>query len=146
MAKGKGKRYQAQRETFCQALAMRKSPVEAGKIAGYKGAANCRRNAQRADVKARVNELLAPARAKLQAELEITVKTLTTHLVPMAFADLDPADLRYDHKIKSLIELAKLHGVYAPDKHALTDAEGKGPAIFNVSYRVEPKPTEPDRT
>jgi len=109
--------------------------VRAAEAAGYPRrsspeafASNARKRAARPDVQARVAELMAPALAKAQAELDATVERVTRNLVQILECPLDPADVRAADHIAAVRVLADLHGWNAPKKVAPTNPTGDGPA------------------
>lgn len=116
----------AQLEIFAQALAAGNKPAEAAKIAKYRNsksfASNARKRAQRADVKAMVAELRKPALDAIAEAIKVDVDWATKHhLAVIKKANLfavGPADYQ-----RSLDAIAKLHGLYAPEKREVT---GKG--------------------
>src|SRR5215471_16353656 len=108
--------------------------VHAAEAAGYPRrsspevfASNARKRAARPDVQARVAELMAPALAKAQAELDATVERVTRNLVQILECPLDPADVRAADHIAAVRVLADLHGWNAPKKVAPTNPKGDGP-------------------
>lgn len=122
---GTGRRYKAQWEKFAQALASGLSPVDAGKVAGFKGAKNCQRNANLPHVLARVAELKAPALEKLQEQIVINHQWAVDHhlkIIAAAKANIKkagPADY-----LKAGENLCKLFGLYAPEKKEITGKDG----------------------
>jgi hypothetical protein len=117
----KSKRFQDQREKFAQALALGNSPVEAARLAGYRGtgetfAANARRKAQRSDVKARVAELRAPALAEVQKQIDISIAWAAQKLAAIANYDLGMDAAKVSDQISALTLLAKMNGWLAPEK------------------------------
>lgn len=97
------------------------TPEDAARIAGYKGsgktfAANARRNANRADVKARVAELRAPAMAKVQEQIDISVEWAAQKLAAMANHDLPTDDIKPSDQVAALRLLAQMNGWLAPEK------------------------------
>jgi phage terminase small subunit len=115
-------------ELFAQALAAGKTPVDAAKLAGYPQgssfAANARKRAQRADVKARVAELRAPAIAKVQAVIDLSVEGQLQSLAKIAYAfdqdDVKPSDAVAAHRL-----IAQIRGNLAPEKHEHTGRDGE---------------------
>lgn len=136
MARG----HRARLEVFAQALAAGKTPVEAAKIAGYpRGTsfnANARKRAQRADVKAMVAELRAPALAKVQERIEISIEWATQKYLEVVRAAA-LSDVKVDHYLRALDGLCKLHGLNAPEK--LEHAGPDGGPIENVIYTDDKK-------
>jgi hypothetical protein len=118
---GKGRKafWDDRREKFAQALAAGFKPEDAGKLVEY-SPANSRRNARRKDVVARVIELRAPAVAKLQEKLEINIELLTKELLPIASAIIETSEIKAADKLRALEDLAKLHGLNAPEKRDVT--------------------------
>jgi hypothetical protein len=109
---------------------------QAGQVAGYpnpKGksfAPNCRKRAQRKDVKARVAEILAPALKRADDATGATVEWAATKLFNIADPDLGPDSITTPDQIRAIDLLAKLRGWMAPERHdhvlrtnAMTDDE-----------------------
>lgn len=110
-----------QHERLAVARALGHKPNDAARMAGYKGsgktfAANARKACNRPDVKARVTELQAPALAKVQAQIDISIEWATQKLATMANHELDPDDMKATDQIAAFKLLAQMHGWLAPEK------------------------------
>lgn len=110
-----------QHERLAQARALGHKPNDAARIAGYKGsgktfAANARKACNRSDVKARVAELRAPALAKLQEKIDVTIDWASQKLATMANHELDPDEIKATDQIGALRLLAQMYGWLAPEK------------------------------
>jgi hypothetical protein len=111
----------AQRERLAQALAMGHKPNEAARIAGYAGqgktfAANARKVCNHPDVKARVEELRAPALAKVKKQIDISVEWAVQKLASMANHELSLDEVKATDQIAALRLLAQINGWLAPEK------------------------------
>lgn len=122
-------------ETFAQQLLINlaadmpraKAAQEAARKAGYKGSSlgsNSRKRAQRADVKARMAELAAPALARMQETIGATIEGVTAKLMTIINYDLGMDAVKVSDQIASVRTLAELHGWNAPKKVAPTNPEG----------------------
>lgn len=103
-----------------------RAAVQAGEAAGYpnpKGksfAPNCRKRAQRKDVKARIAELHAPALERAEQATGASIEWAATKLFNIADPDLGDDAIEVSHQIKAIEVLAKLKGWMAPERHELT--------------------------
>ena len=127
----------ARLEVFAQALAAGNTPVEAARIAKYPNgtsfAANARKRAQRADVKARVAELRAPALEKVKKDIEISVEWAAKKLAAIADFDLGAEITKVSDQIAAINLLAKINGWMAPEKSELSGKNGGPIGVSNIS-------------
>ena len=110
-----------QHERLALALALNHKPVDAARMAGYKGtgktfAANARKACNRPDVKARVAQLRAPGLAKAKQKIDIGIEWATQKLATMANQEIDADGLKATDQIAALKLLAQMHGWLAPEK------------------------------
>jgi hypothetical protein len=122
-------------EAFSQALlrniangmARSKAAEAAGKEAGYRGssmAANSRKRAQRADVKARMIELAAPVQAQAEADLVIDLEKAEKRLGDIILANVDLDNIKAADVIAAVRQLAAIRGWNAPTNvHVVTKHE-----------------------
>jgi hypothetical protein len=124
-------------ETFAQALlrniaqgvARGKAATEAAREAGYRGSAiadNARKRANRADVKARMVELAAPAQAKVEADLVVDIERAERRLGEIILAEIELSNVKATDVIAAVRQLAAIRGWNAPTninvtKHVHTD-------------------------
>jgi hypothetical protein len=112
-------------ELFAQALLRQiangtprsKAAEAAGKEAGYRGSSlgsNARKRAGRADVKARMIELAAPAQAKVEAELTVDLEKVERRLGQIIMAEIDLANIKAPDVIAAARQLAAIRGWNAP--------------------------------
>jgi hypothetical protein len=132
MARGLGQRYKARTETFCQALAMNLTPEQAGQIAGYKGAANARRNAQLPHVKKRVAELSAPAIAKIEEAIIANKEWATRHCVEVANKAL-PGEPKVADGLQAIRLAGQMNG-WMPLGDS--DGDGKMPTVIKFQLNI----------
>lgn len=133
------------REKFAQALARLLAKgadrgsacVQAGIEAGYRFpqsrsfAPNCRKRAQRADVKARVQELLAPGIARSEREIEATVEWAIGKL--RSIADYDGIVPKASEQISAIALIAKLKNWLAPERFEHSGPDGQPITTADVS-------------
>ena len=117
----------ARYEAAAQVLAGRGSAEEAAAAAGYDTNArsfksNARRFIQRDDIRARVQELQGNIADKV---VTATAEWIEQQLVTIAEADVK--EIKASDKIAALRELAKIRGIYAPEKVAPTTPDGDAP-------------------
>lgn len=124
-------------ELFAQALLRHiaqgtprsKAAEAAGKEAGYRGSSlgsNARKRAGRADVKARMIELAAPAQARAESDLTLTLERAEQRLGEIIFADIDFSNVKAPDVIAAVRQVAAIRGWNAPttlnvNKHTHTD-------------------------
>lgn len=110
----------ARLEVFAEALAAGKTPVEAARIAKYPQgtsfAANARKRAVRKDVKALVEKLKAPGKAKVQEQIDLSVDAQVRSLATIAFNSPDPDDIKPSDSIAAHRLIAQIQGHLAPEK------------------------------
>lgn len=105
-----------------KAVPASRAAVEAGIAAGYPNpksksfAPNCRKRAQRKDVKARIAEILAPALKRAEDATGATVEWAATKLFNIADPDLGLEAIKTPDQIAAITLLAKLRGWMAPEK------------------------------
>ena len=135
---GKGRKpfWDDRREQFAIALARGVKAEEAGKVVGY-SPSNSRRNAQRADVKARVTELRAPIRAKVQDDIEFSLRWTLDRLKLLAARDFHPDEIEPHHVVAALRLAAQINGWLAPEKvDATVSNVGLGERIDQAFARI----------
>lgn len=135
----------AERERFAQALAAGKKPEEAARIAGYRDgtafAANARKRAMRADVKARVAELQAPHLEQANKAMAIDIHWwIKQHVDIVKERGLREQTTNADAQ-RSLEQLAKHNGWYAPERREIDGVIG----IATIERRIiEPAKAGPE--
>jgi hypothetical protein len=128
---GTGQRYKARNEEFALALATGKTPIEAGAIAGFKGEANAKRNAQRPDIKKRVAELRAPHLAKIDEAIGVSIEWATRHLKDVADLAL-PGLPSVADGLRAIDLTSKLHG-WMPSGDS---EDGKTPTVIKFQLNI----------
>lgn len=106
-------------EKLAEALADGKEPMEAARLAGYKGSSlkhNARKYAGRDDVKARVAELLAPGIKETERQLGINTEFVLTRAAEIARAKKPVSAIKVSDQVAALNLIAKIIGGMAPDK------------------------------
>ena len=130
----------ARLEVFAEALAAGHTPAEAARIAKYPHGssfdANARKRAQRADVKARVAELQAPALERVKQHIDISIEWAAGKLAGIAGFDLGSSKTKVSDQIAAINLLAKMYGWMAPEKSELTGKDG-GPIGLNDHSDME---------
>ena len=114
-------------EAAAQVLAARGTAEDAAAAAGYNREArsfkdNARKFIQRPDIRARVQELQGDIAEKVTTA---TAEWIEQQLVTIAEADVK--EIKASDKIAALRELAKIRGIYAPEKVAPTTPDGDAP-------------------
>ncbi len=114
-------------EKFAQALLVNiahgmprsKAAAAAAKTAGYSGsslASNARRKAGLAQVKARMAELAAPVRQKVERDVIATVETAINKLSEIGSAQLGDDAIKVSDQISAWKLVAQIKGWMAPEK------------------------------
>lgn len=147
---------------IAQGMPRSKAAEAAGREAGYRGSSlgsNARKRAGRADVKARMIELAAPAQALVETEIAVDVARAKSRLSEIILANVawDETVLPKD-VINAVRQLAAIEGWNAPtkidvNKHVHTDWSTEELVAFITDARAslerngEPagSETEPDR-
>ncbi len=114
---------QALLRAIANGLPRSKAADEAGKAAGYGGssrAANARKRANRADVKARMIELAAPKQAEAEAALTVDLEEAERRLGRIMSADIDLSAVKAADVIAAARQLAAMRGWNAPTNVNLT--------------------------
>jgi hypothetical protein len=91
-----------------------------GAPSGSSFAANARKHAGCADVKAIVAQLQKPAREKIADAIAVNVDWATRRLLAVTEAPLEVENAKIADYIRAVEAMFKLHGINAPDKTALT--------------------------
>jgi hypothetical protein len=78
----------------------------------------------RADVKARMIELAAPAQAAIEAELSINLEKTERRLAAIIFADIDLATAKVPDVIAAVRQLAAMRGGNAPNRTEIGGPNG----------------------
>jgi hypothetical protein len=133
-------------ERLAQARALGHKPADAARLAGYKGsgetfAANARRACNKPHVMARVAELLAPAVAKVEQQIEHNMEWAVGKLAAIVDRELDPKDIKPADVIAAARQLAAIRGWNAPttvnvNKHVNTDWSTEELVAFIVAARA----------
>jgi hypothetical protein len=132
-------------ERAAQILAAGGSAETAAAAAEYntKGSsfrANARRLIQRPDIRARVKELQGQVADRL---VDITVEFIEQSLAKIAAVNVSEDEIKASDVIAALRELAKIRGIYAPEKKELTGPDG-GPLEIKTITRTIVEPEHPD--
>jgi len=121
-------------EGMARGAACERAGIEAAypHTSGKSFAPNCRKRAQRGDVKARVAELLQPAVAKAEQQIEATVEWAIAKL--KAIVDYEDAIPKTSDQISAVALIAKLQNwSIAPDRHEHSGPDGTPIATADVS-------------
>ncbi len=129
---GTGQRYKERNEAFALALAAGKNAIDAGQIAGFKGDANARRNAQRPDIKKRVAELRAPHLAKIDEAIANQVAWADKHLKDVADKAL-PGEPTVGDGLRAIDLRSKLNNWYPLGQDS---EDGKTPTVIKFQLNI----------
>ena len=123
-----------------------RAAVQAGEIAGYpnpKGksfAPNCRKRAQRKDVKARVAELQAPGLKRAEDATEASIEWAATKLYNLADVDLGDEAIKVPDQIAAIKLLAQLRGWMATEKRELEVGDTLAAVLRDIDGRTRGLP------